>query len=79
MNLHGIRAVAQAVKRIPVIGNGDVTTPEAAKMMFEETGCAGVSIGRGAFYNPWIFRHTRHFLDTRRAAAGARLLRNACG
>src|SRR5437763_786519 len=37
---------------------------EAAKMMFEETGCAGVSIGRGAFYNPWIFRHTRHFLDT---------------
>ena len=33
-------------------------------MMFEETGCAGVSIGRGAFYNPWIFRHTRHFLET---------------
>jgi tRNA-dihydrouridine synthase B len=64
VKLHGIRAVAQAVKRIPVIGNGDVTTPEAAKMMFEETGCAGVSIGRGAFYNPWIFRHTRHFLDT---------------
>jgi len=33
-------------------------------MMLDETGCAGVSIGRGAFYNPWIFRHTRHFLDT---------------
>ena len=33
-------------------------------MMFEETGCAGVSIGRGAFYNPWIFRHTREFLET---------------
>jgi tRNA-dihydrouridine synthase len=47
-----------------VIGNGDVTTPQAAKMMLEETGCAGVSIGRGAFYNPWIFRHTRQFLDT---------------
>lgn len=64
VKLHGIRAVVQAVKRIPVIGNGDVTTPQAAKMMFEETGCAGVSIGRGAFYNPWIFRHTREFLET---------------
>ena len=64
VKLHGIRAVVQAVRRIPVIGNGDVTTPQAAKMMLEETGCAGVSIGRGAFYNPWIFRHTRQFLDT---------------
>ncbi len=64
VKLHGIRAVVQAVKRIPVIGNGDVTTPEAAKMMFDQTGCAGVSIGRGAFYNPWIFRHARHYLDT---------------
>lgn len=64
VNLAGIRAVVQAASRIPVIGNGDVTTPQAAKMMFEETGCAGVSIGRGAFYNPWIFRHTEHFLRT---------------
>jgi len=64
VNLAGIRAVVEAVKGIPVIGNGDVTTPEAAKRMFEETGCAGVSIGRGAFYNPWIFRHTRHYLGT---------------
>ncbi|HEX3800117.1 MAG TPA: tRNA dihydrouridine synthase DusB [Verrucomicrobiae bacterium] len=64
VKLHGIRAVVQAVKRIPVIGNGDVTTPQAAKMMFDQTGCAGVSIGRGAFYNPWIFQHTRQFLDT---------------
>jgi nifR3 family TIM-barrel protein len=62
VNLAGIRAVAQAVKRIPVIGNGDVTTPQAAQMMFSETGCAGVSIGRGAFYNPWIFLHTAHYL-----------------
>jgi tRNA-dihydrouridine synthase B len=64
VKLHGIRAVVEAVRSIPVIGNGDVTTPQAAKMMFEETGCAGVSIGRGAFYNPWIFRHTREFLET---------------
>jgi nifR3 family TIM-barrel protein len=64
VNLAGIRAVVQAVKTIPVIGNGDVTTPEAAKRMFDETGCAGVSIGRGAFYNPWIFQHTLHYLQS---------------
>jgi len=64
VNLAGIRAVAQAVKHIPVIGNGDVTTPAAAKTMLEQTGCAGVSIGRGAFYDPWIFPRTRHFLAT---------------
>src|SRR5688572_14325911 len=64
VNLAGIRKVVEAVKTIPVIGNGDVTTPEAAKRMFDETGCAGVSIGRGAFYNPWIFLHTRHYLAT---------------
>ena len=49
VNLAGIRSVVAAVPALPVIGNGDVTTPEAAKMMFEATGCAGVSIGRGAF------------------------------
>ena len=64
VNLAGIRAVVQAVRAIPVIGNGDVTTPEAAKHMLEETGCAGVSIGRGAFYDPWIFRRTDHYLRT---------------
>jgi nifR3 family TIM-barrel protein len=64
INLRGIAAVVQAVKGIPVIGNGDVTTPESAAHLLAKTGCAGVSIGRGAFYNPWIFQHTRQLLDT---------------
>jgi tRNA-dihydrouridine synthase B len=64
VNLAGIRAVVEAVKAIPVIGNGDVTTPDAARHMLDETGCAGVSIGRGAFYDPWIFRRTQHYLRT---------------
>jgi nifR3 family TIM-barrel protein len=62
VNLAGIRKVVEAVKTIPVIGNGDVITPQAAKKMLDETGCAGVSIGRGAFYDPWIFRRTLEFL-----------------
>jgi nifR3 family TIM-barrel protein len=64
VNLAGIRAVVQAVKTIPVIGNGDITTPEAARQMLNDTGCAGVSIGRGAFYDPWIFKRTLHFLQS---------------
>lgn len=58
-----IRQVKQAVK-IPVIGNGDVDSPEKAKKLLEETGCDGVMIGRGAQGNPWIFRETVHFLET---------------
>jgi len=64
INLRGIESVVKAVRSIPIIGNGDVTTPEAAKKMLEQTGCAGVSVGRGAFYNPWIFQHTLHYLNT---------------
>jgi nifR3 family TIM-barrel protein len=51
---HLIGEVKRAVN-IPVIGNGDVTTPFLAKRMMEETGCDGVMIGRGALGNPWIF------------------------
>jgi tRNA-dihydrouridine synthase B len=64
VNLAGIRRVVEAVDRVPVFGNGDITSPLAAKTMLESTGCAGVSIGRGAFYNPWIFTHTLQFLET---------------
>ena len=64
VSLAGIRAVVKATKSIPVIGNGDVTSPQAAKKMLDETGCAGVGIGRGAFYDPWIFRRTVCYLQT---------------
>jgi tRNA-dihydrouridine synthase B len=64
VNLDGIRRVVEAVPGLPVVGNGDVTSAEAAVHMLEATGCAGVSIGRGAFYNPWIFKHTHHFIET---------------
>jgi len=63
VNLAGIRSVVQAVQTIPVIGNGDIITPQAAKKMLDETGCAGVSIGRGAFYDPWIFKRTLQHLE----------------
>jgi tRNA-dihydrouridine synthase B len=64
VKLGGIRAVVEAANNIPVLGNGDITTPQAAKHMLDETGCAGVSIGRGAFYDPWIFKRTKHHLAT---------------
>ena len=62
--LEGIAEVVAAVKKIPVIGNGDVKTPQDAKRMMEVTGCAGVMMGRGALVRPWIFRDTWSYLTT---------------
>jgi len=58
-----IRQVKESVK-IPVIGNGDVDSPESAKQMFDETGCDGIMIGRGAQGNPWIFHQILHWMET---------------
>lgn len=50
--------------RIPVIGNGDVDTPQKAKAMFEQTGCDAIMVGRAAQGNPWIFEQINHYLKT---------------
>ena len=58
-----IREVKQSVN-IPIIGNGDVHTPQDAKRMLEETGCDGVMIGRAALGNPWMIYRTVKYLET---------------
>ncbi len=58
-----IAAVKQAIK-IPLIANGDITTPEKAKFVLDYTKADAVMIGRAAQGRPWIFRETEHFLNT---------------
>ncbi|GMV95901.1 MAG: tRNA dihydrouridine synthase DusB [Phycisphaerae bacterium] len=66
VRLDGIARVVEAVRAIPVIGNGDVRSPSDAQVMMAHTGCAGVMIGRAALCDPWIFRDTHAWLTTGR-------------
>lgn len=68
-NWQAIKEVKQAVS-IPVIGNGDVDSPEAAKRMLEETGVDAVMVGRAAQNNPWIFKQIKDYLETGTYGAG---------
>ncbi len=51
--------------RIPIIGNGDITTPEEARLAFERYGVDAVMIGRATFGHPWLFKEIRDYLDGR--------------
>jgi nifR3 family TIM-barrel protein len=64
VKLAGIRAVVEAVERIPVLGNGDVRSLADAARMLDEAGCAGIAIGRGALLNPWFFAQLERWEQT---------------
>ena len=58
-----IAAIKQAV-RIPVLANGDIDSPEKAWRVFEQTGCDGIMVGRGAHGRPWLFGEIQHYFRT---------------
>ncbi len=62
-NWQWIKKVKEAVS-IPVIGNGDIDSPQKAKEMIEYSGVDGIMIGRAAMGNPWIFKRISHYLET---------------
>jgi len=61
---HDTLATVREVIDIPLIGNGDIITPEQARALIDRSGCDAVMIGRGAQGRPWIFGEIQHFLDT---------------
>ena len=61
VNREGIRAVVEAVDSMPIVANGDVRSIADAATMFADTGCAAISIGRGALANPFFFRQLDHW------------------
>ncbi len=63
VNHAGIRAVVEAVERIPVLGNGDVRSLADAARMIAGTGCHGVAVGRGALANPWFFLQLARWVE----------------
>ena len=67
-----IKTIKQQVS-IPVLANGDITTPEQAKQVLEYTQADGVMLGRAAQGRPWIFRETQHFLETGQLLAAPKL------
>ena len=57
-------AMVKTLVKIPVIANGDITTPQKAKLVLEKTGADGIMIGRAAQGRPWLFREIEHYLKT---------------
>ena len=71
VDLAGVRAVVEAVRAIPVFGNGDIMSVADAARMIAETGCHGVAIGRGALANPFFFRQLTSWVETGEPGARA--------
>lgn len=63
VDLAGIRAVVASVRSMPVFGNGDICDAQSAQQMFDETGCAGLVVGRAAVANPWVFHEIQAGLN----------------